>query len=130
MTSTLSFDGKVALVTGAAAGIGLATATAFAEAGAAVTLADINGDALHDAADKLEAAGHRVIGVACDVIDEPSVAALVADTVTAFGRLDAAFNNAGIQAPVADTADATGDDFDQVIAINLRGVWNLSLIHI
>ena len=124
MTSTLSFDGKVALVTGAAAGIGLATATAFAEAGAAVTLADINGDALHDAADKLEAAGHRVIGVACDVTDEPSVAALVADTMTAFGRLDAAFNNAGIQAPVADTADATGDDFDQVIAINLRGVWN------
>jgi NAD(P)-dependent dehydrogenase (short-subunit alcohol dehydrogenase family) len=124
VSAEISFDGKVALVTGAATGIGLATATAFAESGAAVALAGIHGDAIHAAAEGLAAAGHRTIGIACDVTDETSVASLVTDTVATFGGLDVAFNNAGIQAPVAETAEATGEDFDRVIAINLRGVWN------
>src|SRR4051794_35468262 len=94
---TLPFENKVALVTGAAMGVGLATAKAFAEAGAAVVLADHNEDALHAATDTLTAAGHKVLGVRCDVANEAEVAAMVEQTVSTFGRLDAAFNNAGIQ---------------------------------
>lgn len=121
---SLSFENKVALVTGAASGMGLATAKAFAEAGAAVALADVNEDCARSAAKDLVAAGHKAIGVRCDVADEPEVAALVEQTVAAFGRLDAAFNNAGVQSPAVETADAGGDEFDRVTAINLRGVWN------
>jgi NAD(P)-dependent dehydrogenase (short-subunit alcohol dehydrogenase family) len=118
-----SFNDKVALVTGAASGMGLATARAFAEAGAAVTLADINEDGARSAAEDLVAAGHKAIGVRCDVADEAEVAAMVEQTVSAFGRLDAAFNNAGVQAPPSDMADEAAEDFDRVNAINLRGVW-------
>ena len=120
----ISFDGKVALVTGASAGMGLATAQAFAEAGAAVALADINEPAAREAADKLVADGHRAIALRCDVADEDQVAAMVQQTVAAFGRLDAAFNNAGIQTTNIETADADGEEFDRVNSINLRGVWN------
>jgi NAD(P)-dependent dehydrogenase (short-subunit alcohol dehydrogenase family) len=120
----ISFDGKVALVTGASAGMGLATAHAFAEAGAAVALADINEPAAHEAADKLVADGHRAIALRCDVADEEQVAAMVQQTVAAFGRLDAAYNNAGIQTTNIETADADGEEFDRVNSINLRGVWN------
>jgi NAD(P)-dependent dehydrogenase (short-subunit alcohol dehydrogenase family) len=119
-----SFDGKVALVTGASAGMGLATAQAFAEAGAAVALADINEPATREAADKLVADGHRAIALRCDVADEDQVAAMVQQTVAAFGRLDAAYNNAGIQTTNIETADADGEEFDRVNSINLRGVWN------
>src|SRR5438067_13820819 len=94
-----SFANKVALVTGAASGMGLATAKAFAEAGAAVALADVNEAAVRSAAEDLVAAGHKAIGIRCDVVDEAEVAAMVGQTVTTFGRLDAAYNNAGVQAP-------------------------------
>jgi NAD(P)-dependent dehydrogenase (short-subunit alcohol dehydrogenase family) len=120
----LSFTDKVALVTGAASGLGLATARAFAEAGAAVALADIREDAVRSAAEGLVAAGHKAIAVRCNVADEAEVAAMVEQTVSTFGGLDAAFNNAGVQSPVAETADAGGEDFDRVTAINLRGVWS------
>ncbi len=119
-----SFNDKVALVTGAASGIGLATAKAFAEAGAAVTLADIHEDGARSAAQGLVAAGHKAIGVRCDVADEAQVAAMVKRTVERFGRLDAAFNNAGMQSPLADTADVSAGDFDRVTAVNQRGVWS------
>ncbi|HYQ51765.1 MAG TPA: SDR family oxidoreductase [Pseudomonas sp.] len=120
---SFSFHNQVALVTGAASGIGLATAKAFAEAGAAVALADINGAAAQLAADALVAEGHKAIGLGCDVADLDQVEAMVNATVAAFGRLDAAFNNAGIQNQLAETADASSEDYDRVMSVNLRGVW-------
>src|SRR5215211_6063454 len=124
MVGTLDFRGKVALITGAAAGMGLATAHAFAEAGAAVVLADFKEEAVKAAAQKLVAAGHKALAVRCDVSDDAQVAAMVERTVAEFGRLDAAFYNAGVMASIAATADSTREDWDRVIGINLRGVWS------
>ncbi|GJE02183.1 SDR family NAD(P)-dependent oxidoreductase [Methylobacterium isbiliense] len=120
----LSFDNKVALVTGAAMGMGLATARLFADAGAAVVLADRDEDALGTAVAGLEGDGRKVLGVRCDVSDEAEVAAMVRRAVETFGRLDAAFNNAGIQIPANDVVDVPGADYERVMAVNLRGVWN------
>lgn len=120
---SFSFENKVALVTGAASGIGLATARAFAQAGASVALVDVNGEAVTAQAETLVAAGYQAIGIRCDVANISQVEAMVKETVTAFGRLDAAFNNAGIQNILAETADATVEDYDRVMSINLRGVW-------
>ncbi|MFG3017889.1 glucose 1-dehydrogenase [Streptomyces sp. NPDC048254] len=123
MNPTYDFTNQVALVTGAASGMGLVTAHAFAKAGAAVVLADVDKDAVEAAAEELTAAGHQAIGVACDVTDESQAAAVVERAVTTFGRLDMAFNNAGIQVPPSDAADETAENFDRVNAVNLRGVW-------
>jgi NAD(P)-dependent dehydrogenase (short-subunit alcohol dehydrogenase family) len=123
MNPIYDFTGQVALVTGASSGMGLATVHAFAESGAAVVLADINQTALHTATETLAAAGHQVRGVPCDVADEASVADAVHAAVESFGRLDMAFNNAGIQIPLSDAADEPAEAFDRVNAINLRGVW-------
>ncbi len=120
----LSFKDKVALVTGAASGMGLAAAQAFAAEGAAVVLADVNEAAARAAAEQLVAAGHKAIAIGCDVSDESQVKAMVEQTVSTFGRLDAAFNNAGVQSPIAELADASGAEFDRVNGINLRGVFN------
>jgi NAD(P)-dependent dehydrogenase (short-subunit alcohol dehydrogenase family) len=117
------FSGQVALVTGAGSGMGLATAQAFAEAGAAVVMADINPTTVKEAADSLSEVGHRVLAVECDVSDEASVVGIVRAAVETFGRLDMAFNNAGIQVPPSDAADEAAEVFDRVNAINLRGVW-------
>lgn len=120
----ISFEGQVALVTGAGSGLGLATAIAFAESGAAVVLADKNEKSVREAADSLIGRGHRALAVGCDVSDDDQVEAMVAKTVATFGRLDAAFNNAGVQNVLAETADSTRDDYDRVMGINLRGVWS------
>jgi NAD(P)-dependent dehydrogenase (short-subunit alcohol dehydrogenase family) len=121
MNPTYDFRGQVALVTGA--GMGLATAQAFAAAGAAVVLADINEAAVRQASETLNAAGHQTIAVTCDVTEERQAAALVARAVAAFGRLDMAYNNAGILGPMGDVTDETAAAFDEVQAVNLRGIW-------
>ena len=93
----ITFENKVALVTGAASGLGLATAKAFAEAGASVVLADWSEKGVQAAAKDLADKGHKTLAVACDVSDDAQVEAMVKKTVAEFGRLDAAYNNAGIQ---------------------------------
>src|SRR6266567_2197291 len=120
----VSFENKVALVTGAASGLGLATAKAFAESGAAVVLADWNEKSARAAAEELTAQGHKALAIHCDVADEAQVEAMVEQTVATFGRLDAAYNNAGVQNVLAETADSPREDYDRVMAINLRGVWS------
>ncbi|MEV3924697.1 SDR family NAD(P)-dependent oxidoreductase [Actinomadura coerulea] len=123
MNPTYDFTGQVAFVTGASSGMGLAAARAFAASGAAVGLADIDGDAAEQAAQDLTAAGHQALALACDVTDEDQVAAAVDRTAAAFGRLDMAYNNAGVMAPPTDAADEHAGQFDRVNAVNLRGVW-------
>lgn len=123
MNPTYDFRDQVALVTAAGFGMGLVTARAFAEAGAAVALADIDERTLSATRQEFTSLGHQVFGVPCDVADETQVAAMVEGTVATFGRLDMAFNNAGVQVPPSDAAEETGENFDRVNAINLRGVW-------
>ena len=125
MNPTYDFTGQVALFTGASTGtgIGLATAQAFARSGAAVALVDRNEKALSAAVEALTAAGHKAIAVTCDVSDETQAAAAVECTVTAFGRLDMAYNNAGILGPMCPMSEETAEGFDEVSAVNLRGIW-------
>lgn len=118
-----NYENKVALVTGAAIGIGYATAKMFAEAKASVVLADIDEEKLNEAVQSLKDLGHNVIGVKCDVSNEEEVKSLVKTAVDTFGSIDLACNNAGVQAPVAYTAEAEVEDFRRVLDINLLGVW-------
>src|SRR5947199_7764214 len=119
----LSFENKVALVTGAGSGMGLATAKAFAEAGASVVLADIQEEAVRAEASQLIASGRKALALRCDVSDDGQVASMIERTVSSFGRLDAAFNNAGVMQRRVETADISDDEWDRVLAINLRGVF-------
>src|SRR5215472_3963883 len=119
-----SFENKLALVTGAASGMGLATAQAFAGAGATVVLADFREDVVKAEAQKLVTAGHKAIAIRCDVSDDAQVEQMVERIVSEFGRLDAAFNNAGVMAKIAPTAESSREEWDRVIGINLRGVWS------
>lgn len=123
MNPTYDFKGQVALVTGAGKGMGLATARAFAKSGASVVLADIDGDLAANEAQKIVDEGGKAIGVACDVADEAQVSAVVDRAVAELGRLDMAFNNAGIQVPPSDAADEPLESFERVTAVNQRGVW-------
>ncbi len=120
----ISFENQVALVTGAASGLGLATAQAFAKAGASVVVADWHEEAARAAVSGITAKGGKALAICCDVSKDDEVEAMVAKTVDAFGHLDVAYNNAGVQNTLAETADATAADYDRVMGVNLRGIWN------
>ncbi|MEU0936909.1 glucose 1-dehydrogenase [Embleya sp. NPDC005971] len=118
---SLELNDRVVLITGAGSGIGRAAARLFARLGARVVLVGRNADALHETADGLPAADHLV--AECDVADESGMDACVAETIARFGRLDGAFNNAGTFGAFGPLHLDTVDNFDNVVATNLRGVW-------
>src|SRR5881397_3609723 len=118
-----SFAGKVAFVTGAAGGIGRAAALAFAREGASVVVADVSEQGNQETARMIEAAGGRALAVPCDVTRTEDVKAALDTTIETVGRLDAAFNNAGVEQATMAAADITEEEWDRVVAINLRGVF-------
>lgn len=120
---TSSFEGKVALVTGGSSGIGRATAMAFAREGARVVIGDVHADQGMALEQDLEKSGRRALFVKADMAFAGDVENMVSQAVSAFGRIDFAFNNAGIEGRMASTAECTEDNFDRVISVNLRGVW-------
>ena len=114
---------SIALVTGAAAGIGRATALAFADAGCDVVVADLDGERLREVAKEIEVKGQRALACVTDVSDPKSVTALHDSAVASFGHIDYACNDAGIEGINAPTAETTIENFDRVISVNLRGVF-------
>ena len=123
------FTDKVAFITGAAGGIGRATALAFAFEGAAVVAADANEQANAETAQLIINSGGQAVAVRCDVSNPADVQAALDVAVQTYGGLDVAFNNAGIEQPGSpNLAETTDDDWDRVIAVNLRGVF-LSMKH-
>lgn len=117
------FEGKVAFVTGAGSGIGRATALAFARAGASVMAVDIDESAAAETVRQALGNGARAQAFRCDVSSVAEVKAAVDATLRSFGRLDAAFNNAGIEQPPAALADIPDADFQRLVSINLAGVF-------
>lgn len=117
------FENRVALVTGAAAGIGRSTALAFAEQGAAVVVADIDTSGTEAVAEEIRAAGGRAVAVRCDVTRDDEVKAMVALALSEYGRLDFAFNNAGIEIEHSKLADGDESEFDKIMDVNVKGVW-------
>jgi NAD(P)-dependent dehydrogenase (short-subunit alcohol dehydrogenase family) len=118
-----SYAGKVAFVTGAANGIGRATALAFAREGASVVVADISEHGNQETARMVEEAGGRALAVRCDVTLAEEVKAALDKAIETFGRLDFAFNNAGVEQPVKPAADLAEEEWDRIIDIDLRGVF-------
>jgi NAD(P)-dependent dehydrogenase (short-subunit alcohol dehydrogenase family) len=116
-------EGKIIIVTGGSTGIGRAAALRCAADGAAVVIADVNVDAGRATLAEIEKAGRRASFVQTDVTDGEQVRALVAATVGEHGRLDGAFNNAGIEGGFANTIKMSEEAFDRTIAVNLKGVW-------
>jgi NAD(P)-dependent dehydrogenase (short-subunit alcohol dehydrogenase family) len=123
MSHSNRFNGKVAFVNGAASGIGRATAIAFAAEGARVAILDRTEDALRDTADAIRNAGGEVLVIACDISKPQQVEAAVARAVETFGRLDVAFNNAGVENKAAPVAEIELDEWDRILDINLRGTF-------
>lgn len=118
------FAGKVAFVTGAGSGIGRATALAFARERASVVAADVSEQANRETATRIEREGGRAIAVQCDVTKAADVKGALDRTIAAFGRLDFAFNNAGVEPrKPAPTADYDEEEWNRIIDINLRGVF-------
>lgn len=128
MSSDQEWAGKISLVTGAASGIGAATALAFAGRGATVLLADIDTAGAARVAERARALGSVAEAAHCSVADEGSVAALASLVRERFGRLDVAVNNAGVEQRRATVAACTEDNWDRTIDVNLKGVW-LSMKH-
>jgi NAD(P)-dependent dehydrogenase (short-subunit alcohol dehydrogenase family) len=121
-------DGKVAFVTGATSGIGRATALAFAREGASVVVADVAAKGNRQTARMIEQAGGRSLAVSCNVAHGDEVKAALRTGVERFGRLDIAFNNAGIEQPIKPAAEIGEDEWDRLVAVNLRGAF-LSMKH-
>ena len=122
------YAGKVAFVTGAGGGIGRATATAFAEAGADVAVADLTEAAVKETASLVEAAGARAVALTLDVRDSEQLKTGLDRVVAELGGLDVAFNNAGIEQSGTPLHLLTEDEWDRIIAVNLRGIF-LSMKH-
>jgi NAD(P)-dependent dehydrogenase (short-subunit alcohol dehydrogenase family) len=118
-----SFQNKVAFVTGAGNGIGRATALTFAREGANVVVADISEQGNEETVRLIEKLGASALSVRCDVSQAGQVEAALDKTIQSFGRLDFAFNNAGVEQPITATADITEDEWDRIARINLRGVF-------
>ena len=118
-----SYAGKVAFVTGAGRGIGRATALAFAREGASVVVSDISEQNVRDTARRIKELGERAIAVACDVTRSEDVKAALETTIETFGRLDVAFNNAGVEQEPKAAAELTEEEWDRIIAIDLRGMF-------
>ena len=110
------------MVTGAATGIGLASAAAFAKAGAMVVMVDVNEPKAQ--AERLASEGYKAVSYCCDVSDTLAVKEMVDWIMATYGRLDAAHNNAGIQTPQRPMAEITDEEFDRTISVDLKGVWN------
>jgi NAD(P)-dependent dehydrogenase (short-subunit alcohol dehydrogenase family) len=123
MSTSPPLGGKAAFVTGAASGIGAAAAKAFAEAGAAVLLADVQAEPGEALAASLRAGGAKAVFAGCDVRKEADIEAAIVKAVSEFGRLDFAFNNAGVEGAQGATAECSNDNWARVIEINLRGVF-------
>lgn len=123
MNNTFNFEGKVAFVTGGGSGIGRAAALAFARAGASVAVADVGEQANQETARLIEQEGGRALAVRCDVTQSDYVKAALEKTVETFGRLDFAFNNAGIEPKPAPAADYDEEEWNRIIDIDLRGVF-------
>lgn len=119
----MQFNDKVVLVTGAASGIGAATAQAFARAGACVMLADIDERQGLESLAQIEAEGARAAFRRVDVTQAESMRELIAETVRRWGRLDIVHNNAGISGGYALTAEVSEDEFDRIVAVNFKAVW-------
>jgi NAD(P)-dependent dehydrogenase (short-subunit alcohol dehydrogenase family) len=117
------FDGRVAFVSGASGAIGRATALAFAHEGAGVAVADVADDGNRETARLIEEAGGRALAVACDVTRSEDIKAALDATVEELGRLDIAFNNAGIEQTVKPAAEIGEDEWDRLVAVNLRGAF-------
>src|SRR5215813_3714391 len=111
------------VITGAGSGFGRATALKLAAEGARLVLGDLNTDTAARTAKEARAAGAEAMSAKVDVAEEDSVEAFTANALQAFGRIDGAFNSAGVLGPVGPMVDVSAMDFDRVMAINARGVW-------